>query len=137
MITNGCGLKALVITQRQFLSFLSGTVIEFSNFNMLSDAGGAGARRRRLCQSLLVTISSLFHFCPVSLMVSVNFATLLLLSTLPVGIFVVSYCWSEFTRVDLFSGDSWITVSSDTSLHLVILYPPCMLFSTLQICKPI
>lgn len=86
---------------------------EFSNFKMLSDAGGAGARRRRLCQSPLVTTTSLIHFCPVSLMASFNFAALDLdlLSTLPVEISVVSYCWSEFTRVELFSGDSWIIVS--------------------------
>ncbi|KAF3512457.1 hypothetical protein F2Q69_00000909 [Brassica cretica] len=103
-------------------AFLSGTVIEFSNFNMFSDAGGADARRRHLCQSFLATTPSLIHFCPVSLMVSFNFAALDLLSTLPVEISVVSYCWSEFTRVDLFSRDSWIIFSDDTSLHLFILH---------------
>ena len=55
-------------------------------------------------------------------MVSFNFAALDLLSTLPVEISVVSYCWSEFTRVDLFSRDSWIIFSDDTSLHLFILH---------------
>ncbi|WZZ46753.1 hypothetical protein YC2023_043012 [Brassica napus] len=104
------------------LAFLLGTIIEFSNLNMFSEAGGAGARRRRLCQSFLATTPSLIHFCCVSLMVSFNFAALDLLSTLPVEISVVSYCWSEFTRVDLFSGDSWIIVSDDTSLHLFILH---------------
>ncbi|WZZ68988.1 hypothetical protein YC2023_080358 [Brassica napus] len=55
-------------------------------------------------------------------MVSFNFAALDLLSTLPVEISVVSYCWSEFNRVDLFSRDSWIIFSDDTSLHLFILH---------------
>ncbi|KAF8105851.1 hypothetical protein N665_0153s0012 [Sinapis alba] len=101
-------------------TFLSGTVIEFSNLSMLSDAGGADARRRRLCGSPIVTTSSLSRLCFVSLMYSLNFAVLDL--SLPVEISMVSYCWWEFIRVDLFSGDSWMFVSGDTSLHLFILH---------------
>ncbi|KAF3487626.1 hypothetical protein F2Q69_00057861 [Brassica cretica] len=92
---------------------------------MFSDAGGAAARRHRLCQSFLATTPSLIHLCLVSLMVSFNFAALDLLSTLLVEISVASYCWSEFIRVDLFSGDSWIIVSDDTTLHLFILHDVC------------
>ncbi|KAG2246415.1 hypothetical protein Bca52824_086043 [Brassica carinata] len=104
-----------------FDAFLSGTVIEFSNFNMFSDAGGADASAAT--SAIFPSHDSIFNSLrPVSLMVSFNFAALDLLSTLPVEISVVSYCWSEFTRVDLFSRDSWIIFSDDTSLHLFILH---------------